>query len=319
MKNFAFLKFIALFVASAFVLSSCTWFDKAPVAEEDFDAFLKSGIDNLSDVMSAEYSFLVGGEIEVDDEVLSNAGFSTLFLNLSFDGALDFRDEDDVLFSMNSAFDINLDDELDENVSAEVRIVKDTLYIVLRDLSDFGGELPMEMVTPFLGQWWSLEMPPESTESLEKFAKSDDEEEMTPEQKQLVALFDETNFFPDVTYLGTERVGRENCYKYFAALDIEATLQYMSKANEIEEGTFTQEDIDEIREYVDRVEIEGNFWIGVNDETLRKFEGTVAFEDVEGVSGVLTLAFELSNLNGNVSVEEPAEAEDLEQMLMMLL
>ncbi len=319
MKNFAFVKILALFVAAVFVFSSCTWFEKTPEVE-DFDDLLKEGLSNLSDVRSAEYSFFIGGEIESDSGVtFSDSDFSSFILNMSFDGAFDARDKDNMLFSLVLDLDLKMDDEIDENASAEVRFVRDTLYLALQNLSDLGGEIPQEMIAPFMGQWWSLEMGPEFTESLDFVAEARDEEEMTPEQKQLADLFDETDFFTEVRYLGTERVGRDNAHKYFAVLDKDATAEYLIESSRIMDTPLSQEEIDEGYEYMEGLDFEGYFWIGVNDETFRKFEGTLTVEDVEGVSSVLSLSLEVSNLNGNITVEEPEESEDLEQVLMMLL
>ena len=318
MKIFGFLKTIALLLVVSVLFAGCGGAKKVPPPGEDFDKLLKEGISNFSDVKSADYSFSFEGDVNVDPAVVGIDDFSNFVVSSSFEGAYDFRDTDNLLFSLAMALGIKANGE-EEYVEGEVRFVEDTLYFILSELSDFGGEIQVEMVEAFIKQWWSIFIPSEFTEGLNEFLEDHEleEEEKTPEQKQLEELFEETDFFEDVKYLGAENVRGVSCHKYSATLDKEATLDYAIKVGEITGNIPSSEDVAEAREALKKVDMEGLFWIGVDDETFRKFSGALVVKELEGVSVNFSVNVEGYNLNEAVSVLVPEESTEFD--LMMLL
>lgn len=316
MKIFAFLKTVSLVLVVSVLFAGCGGLKKAPPPSEDFDVLLKEGIRNVADVKSADYIFSFEGDLSADPAVVGMDELLDFVVTADFEGAYDFRDTDDMLFSLAMALGFEADDE-EESFAGEVRFVDSTLYFILSEVSDFGGELPVEMVEQFVDQWWSIYVPADFTEGVSEFLEESDLEEKTPEQKQLDELFEETDFFTDVEYLGTENIRGVSCYKYSATLDKEATLDYAIKVGEITGNLPSQEDIEEARDALDKIDMDGLFWIGANDEIFRKFSGSLAIDNLEGLSLNLSLNLEGFNLNEAVSVPAPADSSEFD--LMMLL
>lgn len=317
MKNFNFLKLFAFVIVASILFTACGGEKKAPPTE-DFQQVLRDGMLNVLNYKSGEYMFSFNGDVSADEVLVDEIGASSLVLSSDFSGAYDFREEQNSLFSLKLDVGVELEGEPEERAGAELRFVDNTLYFVLSELTDLRGEVPAEMVAPFMNQWWNFPMQEEDLGDPDQvFAFSKDLDDMTPEERQLRELFDETEFFADVEYLGTERVSGVNSYKYSLSLDKDAFVDFSVKSAEIQGAPFSASDIEEMKEGLKYVDVEGTVWIGVEDEALRKFDGSVEVTELNGVSATLDIAFELSNLDGNVSVPVPENSMEFDIMMLL--
>lgn len=313
MKKFNLLKVSVLALSALTVFSACSGSGTGP--EKAPADVVKDGINNLSDVKSAEYSFSVKGKVAVDEANAENAGFANLDIDSTFSGVYDLNDTEDAKFSLAMAIGLKLDDGEDQKVDAEFRFIKDTAYLMLSDLSDFDGAVPKEMVAAFLKQWWSMAIPEESLSQLKDAYK--DEANMTDQEKQLKDLYKNTMMMKDVEYIKTEKAGGVNAYKYSVKLDKEAVQKYLEEVTKImgnDVGDTQMGDIETMLGYMDS---DGYIWVGQDDMTFRKFSGTINVTDAEGVSGDIDATYELSNLGSAVKLVAPEDATEFNPMMLL--
>lgn len=319
MKNF---KFIAVgFLTSLFVFSGCSW-----LGGEDKEAAnaVKEAVNNLSEVKSANYEFNVKGDFlertgdaTVGDEAAEQEKIS---LDLKFNGNYDVKDIKSAKFLLGLNFDLTPDGSASlsaQSGSAEIRLVGDVLYFALNKLTDFDGELPKAMIEPYLGKWWSIAIPEEIKSEI---VLLQDETNLTPEQKQLKELFENTMFYKNVKYIGDEKLDGIDVAKYSAELDTEAAVDYIKEVAKASGREISEQDMDEIVEQSGNIKLSGELYVGKQDKTLRKFIGTLnatEFEAADGGSLDLEISYYISNLNGEVKVDVPEGAQEFNPLALL--
>ncbi len=319
MKNFSFLKVSIFILVGILVLGGCRAKDPTPPPEEDLSDLLREGINNLTMVKSAEYSFSINGDIKAAPSSLDVYNFVNLSVEGTLDGAYSVLNLEDTLFSLAFGLVLQKDAEKEENVGGEMRLLDDTLYVVLSEISDFEGDIPLEEMEDFIGQWWYIQLPEGSLN--EMLALYKDEEYMTPEEKQLKELFEETDMFKEVEYLGMETVGGVRARKYSASLDDQALIDYMIKAGEITGEPLDATDIEEISTFLNNIDFSGHIWIGEKDNIFRKYSGILAGKNIaEGLEDLtieFVMDFELSRINEVVSVPAPEDSLEFDPLMLL--
>ena len=274
----------------------------------------------MKDVKSAEFEVKMSGEIEPTDDVTASSlgvpGKIDFEMNLS--GAYDNNLKEDVKFELSLDAGGSLEEGEEENFSGEMRIVNNTLYFALTGLSDFGGQVPTMFVTPYLNKWWAMVLPDEYMSVFQTYAG--DESEMTAEEKKLMDLVENTEFFKNIEYAGEDELDGSAVWKYNVELDQEAMIDYMKESSKIygADTGLTDADVDEIAEMYRSLEFEGEIWIAQEDVTARKFSGEMDLSGLEGIEAEFDFDYRIWNLNGEVAVEVPADAEVFDPLALMM-
>ncbi len=301
MKLSNFLKLFTVVVVSVALLSACSG-GKAP--EKDPLEAVKTSLVNLDNVKSSKYLFSFTGNA-INENIVKDGEPSKADFRLSLSGALDVNDKKNPLFSMILDVAVKVENELDEFAEIEIRGLEDFLYVQLSKMSDLGGMVPEEMVSPFVGTWWKL--------PVDKSNMPDEEE--TPDNR-FEEIFGDSAFFTEVAYVGTEKVAGTNTYKYSFDLNSDAVLAYIIESNATSGMPITNEQIEEYSDVIDNMVFEGLLWVGQSDEILRKMSIKLSIENYEGVSFDGELIFELLNVNAKVSIPEPKDAVEFNPELM---
>jgi hypothetical protein len=314
MKIFSFLKIATVSVLSIALLSACMGGnDTPPAVDKDPVEVLQESITNLDGVKSGNYSFVLNGDV-TSEEMLEVAGDTNLIFNFALSGAFDVSDEENPVLSFNVDLGVKAGDD-SETLKFETRLLSDTLYFSLLELTDLDGMVPAEMVKPFMGNWWNIALP-EGT-SAEIFASQDQEDYLPSELDDFKEIFMEHKIFGDVEYVRSEKVAGTNTYKYAFSLDNDAFFNYIMLSNEMAEANVSDEEIEELSAALENLTFEGFMWIGKEDDTLRKLSGKLILEEFDGVAFEIDLILELSNLNEKISLTAPSDSLEFDPEIFM--
>lgn len=313
------LKFVTLIVIVTVSFSACSWFGGGEEeANVQYGEDVQEGISNLTKVKSASYDLTLSGKVESDNPDVD--GYETMDLLLSFTGAYDNGDRANPKFSMELAVAGSADDGAEEKAYGELRLINNSLYFVLSQLTDFAGEIPEGMVEPFIGKWWSVPLPPEYMSSFNTY--SGDQSEMTPEEKELTELFENTKFLTDVEYRGEEDVNGAMSSHYKGTLDKEAIVNFVIASGKIM-GTLSKQDIETTKESMteglEKIEMSGDIWIGKDDKIARKWQGNFAYENSKADLSVdFDVTYTVDNLNEPVVLEAPENSEPFDVLSLLM-
>ena len=307
MKNF---KLISLIILSSIFLVACAA-DGEP--DQPAEELIKEAVDNMSKVKSASYNISLDGTIN-DEDPLSL--FKEIDFNGNFSGQYDFNDLKDPNFSLLVEIIASLDGGNDENINAEFRITDNNLYFSLADISDINGELPIELITPFLSKWWFIPIPEENLEAIE-FYTDENETNLTEEQKKVKALLKDAFMFENVEYQGDEKIKGVKSYYYTADLDEKAIKDYLLESAEIMGETTSASDIEQIDSFLSNLDLNLGLWISKGEKTLIQVSADASIEEPGYVSLDLELTYTLSDVNEKVKLEAPENAEMLDVLSML--
>lgn len=292
------------------IFSGCSFFKEKEPDLTASDAVQK-GLINLADVKSGNY------EMALDFMISGNTaelGLGNLDFNLNASGAYDNSDRANPEFSLKLDGSGSMDKGAEETLSGEMRLTNGNAYFTLSDISDFEGQTPKELIAPFLDQWWFIALPPEFVELFQTYAGSS-EEDLTEQEKALKELFEKTNLFKDAEFEGSEKVGGVDTYVYDVKLDKSAMTDYIAESTKLDGTPLTGTELKDMQAVWQTIDFSGKVWIGKDDMTMRQISGKVSVQDLEGVSMDFEMTYTLSNLNGDVNVEAPADANDLSAFL----
>lgn len=300
------MKKLSLLVLTAVVFSGCMG---AGEPEKSPEEMVKEAMTNGQKVESSDYSITAEGAIK-NPELEEDVEFK-----VDLSGAFTMVDPKNPQFSfiIDTVGKLNTTEGPGEeqNMKAELRLVGNNVYAVLNEVSDFDGQLPMAMVTPYLKQWWSIPVPPEEIEKIGMYKWT--EEPTDPKAKALKELYEKTMLFKDLKYEGSE----DGNYVYSWVLDEEALVVYLTEANKIAE---TQDyDIAAVEESLAFIEVDGKLMIDEKDIMMNGMEGTIELQEkAEGEpSGTIDFAYTISNVNGDVKIEAPADAKEFDPMQLL--
>jgi hypothetical protein len=296
------------------LFTSCTWFDKGP---GDAKEIVTEGFKKAQEVKSGDYIMSLNGEMSPSDnakgEEVSKNGLEKLVFNAVFSGVYDSNDSKNPKFTLALDGKGSLNGGKEENLKAEIKGVSADMYLMLDSMSDFGNPMYTAFTSSILKQWYKIAMPEGAATSY--LSKS--EEDMTPEEKKLKELFQNTSLWKKVKYKGKETVDGADSYKYSVVLDKDALKEFFVKSAEISGNPMLSGGTNSLDKFLDNMEFEGFVWIAKSDMTFRKLGGEVEIEDIEGVDAELTMTYAISNLNGTVKVEIPENAKEFDPMSLL--
>jgi hypothetical protein len=284
LKSFASLTIIAVVATGCSVSGP----DKSP---EDT---VKEGFANLYDLTSYSYEVAV----DVDATVQGDSMKSKFTLT----GSQEFADPMAPKLMMEFAGTGSLNDGGVQSAGAEMRLDATNLYFIINTVSDFDGLLPAEIVAPYVGKWFSMELPADTFTDV-AFAGAD-ESTLTEEEKATRDLLKETLFFTDLSYVGDE----DGSYHYTGVLDKEAVVDFVVKGSEINGSPATEADIAEMQEGIKTYDMTAEIWVEKDSMTVNKMMGALTTNG-EGEDIKVNFDVSLANFNKAVKVEVPEGAE----------
>ncbi len=299
MKKLLSVLFLAVF------LSGCSSAGKPPKPPEDM---LKGAFENFGDVLSANYEIDVEADIDSPDS--GKTGF-----DFALEGLFDFQKEEETQVGLK--LDGTFTDENAEvpngNYKFELRLDKDFLYSLISEVPE-NESVPADFAEQFLGKWWKITLPPQyiNGSDLAFWTKQGDESQMTAEEKAMKDLFEKTEFFKGIKYLGAEKILGENSFHYSATLDKEAVKLFTAEAMNFSGDKISAEDLENFDFALQSSDLNVEVWVGAEDLTLHKLSGSMAFDGKE--AGKVDLKFDISfgELNTNLAVEIPADAQEFD-------
>lgn len=314
---------VAILILFVIGITVALLFPKAAeeIYEDYVDDFFENGLANLTLAKTAGFDLSVGGNISVLPDTDSSYNFEKLDIDGSFGGSYDVTDTENPIFSL--LFDLSLDSDEKgaESVEGELRFVDGSVHFILSDISDFEGNIPLDTLEPFIGQWWNMSFPNEGL--LEMFKIYKDEDLMTPEEKELKALFSQTNIFKDVEFVEVEEMDGTIARKYSVSLNNRAFIDYVAKSGEITGEPLSEADLKELSMFVNNVDFNGHIWIDEEEVIFRKYSGTMTgrdfSEELEGLSVEFEIAYELFDINEEVEVLIPEDSEKLDLLKLLQL
>jgi len=263
---------------------------------------VKEAMTNLSKVTSGTYELAMKGDVVgAEGQTPANASF-----NGTIGGLFDNKNPKTPQFTMKLAGDMSVDGGAAENIDVELRMNTTDLFVNLVKLPDLGEAVPKEMLAAFTGKWWQIAIPAGAFEGLP--VTGGDEATMTPEQKALKDLVENTKFFTDLKYEGNESVGGEDCYHYVGKLDKEAVKTFVTEAGKLQGQIMAEAELAELDKVLAATEAPVDLWVGVESMTMKKFGTKLAITPEGQGSMNLEFSFTMSDLNKEMTVEVPAGA-----------
>lgn len=278
-------KFILLGV-TALIFSACGSGEEPAMPAEEV---ISKGMNNLYDVKSGNYEVSFEGDIITP---MGDGTTKTATIKLEIGGEFDETDPENTEMSLNLGFSASAEGEEDQSGKAEVRLLNKRVYASISELSDFGGQLPPEMMQSFLNQWWYIEVPAESLASKDERYKD---------------LLGETVLFKDLEFIDTDDVNGVDSYHYSAVLDKDALSEYLAAVSQLEGGGL---EASYYQTYMKDVEFEGEIWVAADALIVNRLMGNVKAKDTTGAGGEMDLVMDMGfgNFNGTVEIAEPENA-----------
>lgn len=277
---------------------------------------VKTAIANSYKVKSGNYVVSADGKLSTTDP---GAGFKELEGSLDLSGVYDASQAKDPKFTFILGAKGSVDGSEEQSLTGELRVANKNFYFNVGNLDKLAALGPYaDLVAPFLNKWWFVEMPAEAIESFGVYG--DDETNLTPTQKAMKKLNDETMFFTNVKNEGDDKVDAVEAVKYLVELDKEALKKYIVESGKISGEVLDEDDVKEMNEIVDLVNFKGNVWSSKKDNVAVKIDGTVtltASEKTDNTGFSFNVSYTISNVNGAVTVEVPADAEKFDPFATM--
>lgn len=306
-----FLKVAALSLVTLLTFSACGANKQDGEPEKDPKEVVKEGLVNLGDAKSANYELSIDGSG-------SDVDGGTGTFNLALSGVYNNSERDNPEFSVNVEMEAEMSEIAKQSAKAELRIVGGSIYLIVNELSDFEGALPKELVSAYVGQWWSMVLPPELKDVVGSY--TGDESQMSEEEKKMKELFESADFFTNLTFDGVEAVGGSDAYKYTADLNNDEIVAYMEAFSASQGGLMTDGDLNDLKDTLELINFNGSIWVGVDDMTFRMVAGDLIVSPKEegGESANFSFSYGVSDLNGDLHVEAPADAKEFDPLSLMM-
>jgi hypothetical protein len=277
---------------------------------ESADLVLQKGVAKLADVTSYTYNLGLKGDLKgPEGEAPASVNF-----DLNMKGNVELKDPKDPKFNLKVSGNMMADKD-GGNAELEFRLNKAAMFLNLMKLEGQGAvTIPEEMKSQLIGKWWTLAIPETALEEMAKSMPQSGDANLTPEQKKIKALVEETKFFKNVQYKGTENVGGESSSHYTGDFDKAAFMDFVAKVGEIQGKAMTDADKTQMKAMMDNMEFGGDMYVAQNSGVLNKVKGSLTIKDSAdktSPSGVVTVELMLSDLNKSVVVEVPANAQTI--------
>ena len=219
------LAILGMVVMSIGVFGGCQLFEKAEQNDEAARETVREAWINMQNVESSSFT----AEMDIDVEATTDEETENVKLMIEASGVEDYRNSENPMVSFKLGLEVESSDYTGYLGDISMAMDMEMLYVMLANLSDFDGQLPVELSSQFTDKWWNFPLPPEANLG---FAMVKDESEMTEEEKELKRLVEEAEFMKNYKSLGDGH--------YSAEFDPEGLEDYMNKVLELAVGN-TQE------------------------------------------------------------------------------
>jgi len=291
--------------------------------------FLENTFEGLSRIESARYDLALNLDTTADGETIRAGMNGTGGFVLS---------EDATRMSLDGSLTINAGE--DGTITLEdllMRVLDNKLYFRVGNLSM--GEGDSALIQMFLGdyidQWFFVDGDdPRLSEELEAYlmpspleASDEAPQDNTSglsniDVKKFRDILSDHNPLRGIRYEGNEKVdGTVTDIISFNSIDPDATIALLEALEaeleeELDEETekMSAEEREELREMLKNLTISGKFWIGRDDQLIRKSEITARYADGDEVMN-MTLTLTLTELNRDYAVTAPTDAQDFMTVL----
>ncbi|MGL5830898.1 MAG: hypothetical protein ACRCZE_01990 [Candidatus Altimarinota bacterium] len=278
--------------------------------EKAAEEVVQDGIAKLSDVKAYTFDLNVTGDLKGP----AGSPPESVKFNMSFDGGLDVIAANDpkMNLKLEGTFDADADGA---TAAAEIKMNKEAIFFNLMSLEGRGSvAVPQEILDQYAAKWWKLPIPPEALEEFAQSLPQGGDENLTPEQKEMKDLVKNTKFFKDIKFASVESISGEDSYKYTAVLDEAAFTDFVVKSSEMQGTTMSETEIADLKKGFEYFDFAGEIYVGKNSGVMNKMLGTLTFvEDAElgNPSGKVTVEMTIADLNKAITVDAPAEAEEV--------
>lgn len=292
-------------LTAAIVLSGC----QQAVPQKPPEQVVKEGMAKLTTVTSHEFELGVKGDLTgPKGEKPEKVKF-----DVTLGGSVDLKDNQDPKINLKLDGSGNADEQTAAG-SAELRMTKEALYFTLAKIDMKGGEqIPKEFMDAYVGKWWKVTIPPESLkEFTASLPEGGTQENMTPEQKKMKQMFENTQFFKNIKFVGLEDVKGEQSAHYSADLDKDAFMTFVQAAAVEQGNPMTESDIKDMKDGMQKFDFTGNVWVGQSSGIMNQVSGDVKLSGTAATdpSGTVSIRITLWNFNKPVTVQAPADAKE---------
>ena len=277
------------------VLTACTEGPEAPTKAPE--ELVKEAFTNSMEIKSHSFDATVDVDITAEGENVDGT--------VSISGEQDMNDLNDPKFIMDISFEGTAADFPEQSGAAEIMMDGETIYFVLKKITDFDGNLPAEMVEPFVGQWYYMPLPEDATAELGVIA---DPEQLEIAKQLLIEHF----FLSNIEYVG----GEGGDHHYTAELDKDAFAAYMKASAEMSGQILTEDDMSELASAMEMVEADFDIFVDAEEMLLSGWNGSIAL-NVEGEGGTIDFEIDTSDFNKAVTVEAPDGAVEFNPFMLM--
>ncbi len=277
---------------------------------------IKEGMANLFKVSSYSLDGTVAADLKGPQGQAPAKVTFNLNTALSFDG----KDPNSLRLNMKSDGGFDADGNGGTG-SFEIRLDKDMIYALISKVVTTGEvTLPKEITDKYVAKWYKFPLPAETVKSLsDTMVGGQDETKMTPEQKKIKQLLDQTVFFKNLALAGTDTVKGESSSHYTATLDKDAVLNFVKQIAEIQGEKVTDADFKDMQDSFGKLQISSlDLWVGNSSATLNRMSVKVSFAVTEtDPSGTMTMDISLGDFNKPVTVAAPADATEFSLASLM--
>ena len=331
---------LSVFVAGAVFLAAGVWNPSWNPFANTAGGDIEQALNNLLKANSLKYEGIF--EIKTEQTVAEEA--ASIGINLGYSGALDVSDKENIKGSCLIGLQLQ-SPEYDFETDLEIRGIGQDLYLKIGSLPSLAGILPplfdetvIESVVALLeNQWFKI-----SEETITNITGAEETEALNKQETEqflndLQGIISGHNFFVIEQELGKETLRGIETNRYKASLSKKALKQAIPEYLELAENYLSAEQkaayqqelnkaLTELPQAIDDAwleigGIEFEVWIAQTDNTLRKIKFERKIEQVESINGSANIKLELEflDLNKSVSIEIPADAKDIEEVLAPLL
>lgn len=265
---------------------------------------LKDAMKKLTAVTSHEFE--VGLSANIDGPKGQTP--AKVKFDLTFGGSLDVKNAKDPKINLKLDGSGNADDQ-SAAASAEMRMNKDNFYFTLAKLDLKGGAEVPPMLVGYLGKWWSSPVPPSFLDQLAASLPTggSSQENLTPEQQKVKTLFENTQFFKNIKFVGVENVKGEQSFHYTADVDKDALKTVIVTLAEDNGQPMTDAEKQKLQDALTKFNFVGNVWVGKDSGVLNQVSGDIKLPQTEGdPTGTVSVRVTLWNFNKPVTVTVPA-------------
>ncbi len=288
-------------MVTAVALTGCS---KAKEPAKAPEVVVKEAMQTMSAAKVMSMVMTADVNVKAIDKV--KTGFETAHFSGKFDLGFDMNDAKTPKMSLKMEGKGAQDKDKEDSASGELILLGNTLYASLTNMSDFKGSVPVAIVQPYFGKWWSVAVPEEFTKDLSVYSK--DEKDLTPEEKKMKDLYNGKNLFKNVKYQGGEKVEDVDTYVYSAELDKEELKKLIVEMSKAQGQELSADELKKMDESWNTLTFAGKLYVSQKDMSMKKIGVNIELKDLEGADVDMDLAFVYNSLGGAVAIEAPKDA-----------